>query len=91
MNQEQSEILGLQALAYIAGDEKTLNWLMAETGVSPADIGNVDDPNEMLAGVLDFLLSHEDILIKFCEQEKITPTDPARARQFLPGAATEDY
>lgn len=91
MNQEQSEILGLQALAYIAGDEKTLSWLMAETGVSPADIGKVKDPNEILAGVLDFVLSHEDILIEFCEQQNIAPTSLARARRFLPGAAMEEY
>jgi Protein of unknown function (DUF3572) len=91
MNQEQSEILGLQALTYIAGDEKTLSWLISETGVSPADLGTVKDPNELLAGVLDFMLAHEEILIDFCEQQNIPPTGPARARQFLPGAATEDY
>ncbi|MEH6545300.1 MAG: DUF3572 domain-containing protein [Sneathiella sp.] len=91
MNQEQSEILGLQALAYIAGDEKILNWFMTETGMSPADIGNVKDPNEILAGVLDFLLAHEETLIEFCEQQSVPPTSPARARRFLPGAAMEDY
>ncbi|USG60150.1 DUF3572 domain-containing protein [Sneathiella marina] len=91
MNQEQSEILALQALAYITGDEKTLNWLISETGVSPADIGNVQDPNEVLAGVLDFLLAHEEILVEFCTQQNIPPTNPARARRFLPGAVMEDY
>lgn len=91
MKQKQSEILALQALTYIAGDEKILNWLMMETGVSPADLGHAEDPNEVLAGVLDFLLAHEEILMAFCENQNIDPTDPGRARRFLPGAVMEDY
>jgi Protein of unknown function (DUF3572) len=91
MKQEQSEILALQALTFIASDDKMLGWLITETGVSPADLGHADDPNEILAGVLDFLLAHEEILMAFCENNNINPSDPGRARRFLPGATMEDY
>lgn len=91
MNQELSEILALQALAYIASDEERLSWLMTETGISPGDLSNSADKSEILAGILDFLLHHEDILIDFCKANNIDATSPVRARQFLPGALLEDY
>jgi hypothetical protein len=91
MNQEQSEILALQALTFLASDEKRLSWLMTETGLDPTGLSNPTDRLEILAGVLDFLLNHEDILIDFCAAENINASNPARARRFLPGALMEDY
>ncbi len=91
MNNEQSEILALQALTYLAGDEEKLGWMITETGISPTDLANSTERLEVLAGVLDFLLGHEEILIDFCQSEGLDPTSPARARQFLPGAIQEGY
>jgi hypothetical protein len=91
MNNEQSEILALQALTYLAGDEEKLGWMITESGISPTDLANSPDRQEVLAGVLDFLLGHEEILIDFCQSEGLDPTSPARARQFLPGAVQESY
>lgn len=91
MNREIAEIIALRALAFIAGSEKMLQWLMAETGIDPRELAGAADNGEMLAGILDFLLGHEDILVRFCEHETIDATTPARARRALPGAPTEDY
>ncbi|MCF8467189.1 MAG: DUF3572 domain-containing protein [Sneathiella sp.] len=91
MDREKSEILALKALTYVAGDEKRLGWLLTETGLDPRNLSNSADSDEILAGVLDFLLAHEDILIDFCNFEKLDATSPARARRFLPGAPPEDF
>ena len=91
MNIEESEILALKALTYVAADEKKMGWLLAETGLDPRNLSQSADNSEILAGVLDFLLAHEDILLDFCSSEKLDPTSPARARRFLPGATPEDY
>ncbi|TNE36068.1 MAG: DUF3572 family protein [Alphaproteobacteria bacterium] len=91
MNLEQSEILALKALTYIAGDEKALSWLMAETGLGPADLLRQAENPETLAGVLDFLLGHENILIDFCNAEGMDSSQPARARRYLPGAPDEEF
>lgn len=91
MNNEQSEILALQALKYLAEDQEKLGWMLTETGISPSDLAASTDHQELLAGVLDFLLGHEEILIEFCQSQGLDPTSPARARQFLPGAVREGY
>ncbi|WP_339632084.1 DUF3572 domain-containing protein [uncultured Sneathiella sp.] len=91
MNYEKSEIIALQALAFIAGNEKIMSWMLAETGVDPRNLSHSADNAEILAGVLDFLLAHEEILIDFCAEANLDATSPARARQFMPGAPVEDY
>jgi len=91
MNREESEIIALQALTFIAGQEKIMGWMLSETGIDQGTLAQSADNPEILAGVLDFLLSHEEILIDFCNQESLSTTSPVRARQFLPGAPVEDY
>lgn len=91
MNREESEIIALQALTFIAGQEKIMGWMLAETGIDQRTLAQSADNPEILAGVLDFLLSHEEILIDFCNQKSLSATSPVRARQFLPGAPVEDY
>ncbi|MFC4270965.1 DUF3572 family protein [Sneathiella chungangensis] len=91
MDREKSEIIALEALTFIAAKEKTLSWMMAETGINPADLATSAGSAEILAGVLDFLLNHEDILIDFCTETNIDARSPAQARRFFPGAPTEDY
>ena len=39
----------------------------------------------MNVAVLDFLLGHEDLLIRFCEAEGIAPKDLHQARHRLGG------
>ncbi|WP_169544817.1 DUF3572 domain-containing protein [Sneathiella aquimaris] len=89
MNQELAEITALQAVAYILGQEKQRDWLMNETGLSPSDFIQSADSPEILAGVLDFLLAHEEMLIDFCSAQNIDPAQPAKARRFFPGAVLE--
>lgn len=91
MDREQAEITALKALTYLAGDEKRLEWMILETGIDPRHLATSADTAEILAGILDFLLHHEDILIDFCDHENIDALTPARARKALPGAPTEDY
>ena len=59
MNEEQAKIVALQALAYLVGDEDTLQRFMDLSGMDGADLrARADDP-AMLAGVLDFFLGNE--------------------------------
>ena len=89
MNQELADITALQAVTYLLEDEKRRDWLMAETGIVPGDLKSLTENPEVLAGVLDFLLAHEDILIGFCESCQVDPTLPARIRPLFPGASLE--
>ncbi len=91
MNQELANIITLQMIAFLAGEEKYLNWLMNETGLSAGDLQASPDNPDILAGVLDFLLTHEEILLDFCNSQGIEPTLPARIRPFFPGASMEYF
>lgn len=85
MKQEQAEVLALQAITYISGEEHALNGFLAQTGAGlDALKEQVSDP-VFLAGVLDFMLSDESLLLAFCDQENIQPEFIIRARRALPG------
>lgn len=81
INQDIADITALNALAFIAGDDKYLNLLMVETGFSGGDLAEKPEDPAFLAAILDFILGHEDILINFCENSGIDYTIPALARQ----------
>lgn len=90
MTPDYAEYIGLQALGFVCGDDEALPRLVAQTGVTPDDLAQFPDSPEILGGVLDFLLSDEKLLIKFCEQTDIAQETPGQARMALPGAV-QDY
>ncbi|CAI8399081.1 MAG: DUF3572 domain-containing protein [PS1 clade bacterium] len=85
MNSEQAEILALQALTFLAADTEIMDRFAALSGLAPNDIIARANEAEMLAGVLDFMLSDETVLTDFCAANDLDPEHPARARQTLPG------
>jgi len=89
MNQELADITAFQAITFILQSDKRREWLMNETGLSPDDFTAGINAPEVKAGVLDFLLNHEDMLLEFCEEEKMDPTVPLKARRLFPGAVLE--
>jgi len=86
---EQAEALALAALAFLAADERTLARFIAESGFDYVTLRNATGEPMVLAGVLDFLLADERMLLAFCDAENIDPAHPARARARLPGANPE--
>ena len=85
MDTEEAEIIALKALTFLAADTELMDRFAALSGVAPNDIVERAGDGEMLAGVLDFLLSDEAVLTDFCAAHDIDPEHPARARQNLPG------
>ena len=85
MNSEQAEILALQALTFLAADTEIMDRFAALSGLAPNDIIARANEAEMLAGVLDFMLSDETVLTDFCAANDLDREHPARARQTLPG------
>ncbi len=85
MQQQDAEILALQALAFVAGEPNLLSRFMALTGVDEATLKDMASDASFLLAVLEFLLANEPDLIAFCESCEIAPTLPARARNSLLG------
>ncbi|MBE7636869.1 DUF3572 family protein [Sneathiella sp. P13V-1] len=89
MDKDFAETIGFQAVSYVLKDEKRLDHLMRETGLGMQDFKNLEQNPETLAGVLDFLLSYEDLLMDFCEQFDLSPEIPIKVRRHFPGFGEE--
>lgn len=90
MKTEQAATLAIRALGFLAADDDLLGRFLGATGMEPAELrAGADDP-AVLAGVLDFLLADEPLLLQFCQAERLRPEEPARARALLPGFMPRD-
>ena len=85
MNTEKAEILALQGLGWLAGDEDGLQRFLNLSGLDAGSLRASAGSADMNVAVLDFLLAHEDLLLRFCETAAISPTDMHQARYRLGG------
>lgn len=89
--QESAESLALQGLGWLAGQDEAFGAFLAQSGSDAATVrARAGDP-EMLGAVLDFLLSDEQLLLRFCAEAGFAPEAPMRARALLPGGAVPDW
>jgi hypothetical protein len=79
MTAESAEILGLQALAWLAGTPQALERFMDACAIEGADLRAAAERPETLAAVLGFLLSNEALLLDFCNTAAIAPERVAQA------------
>ena len=87
LSPEGAELLGLQALGWIAGRPDLAARFLAAAGASPEEMrARAADP-EFLGFVLDFLLADEAALLAFAREAGVSPDRPLRARAALPGGA----
>lgn len=91
IGQESAETLGLQALAWLAGNEELLPVFLGSTGASVEDLRHGAGQPEFLGSVLDFLLMDDDWVIAFCDAVGAPYTRPAEARAVLPGGAATHW
>ncbi|MGB0747997.1 MAG: DUF3572 domain-containing protein [Magnetospiraceae bacterium] len=91
MKREQAETMALQALAFIAGEERALDALMAQTGSTAEDLKALAADPHFLAGVMDFLLGDESLAIAFCDAHDLAPEKLGTIRRALPGGETYEY
>ena len=88
---EAAESLAIQALAFLAAEPEQLGRFLAATGIGPEGIRSAAREPQFLAGLLDYLVGDEQLLIKFANQIALDPADVARACTALaPGSRTRD-
>ncbi|NKB27451.1 MAG: DUF3572 family protein [Rhodobacteraceae bacterium] len=85
MKTEQAEILGAQALAWLANSDDLLPVFLGATGADGADLRGQADRPEFLGSVLDFLMMDDAWVIAFCDAHSLPYDTLMRARQALPG------
>ncbi len=85
MNRDSAEILGLQALGWLVGQEDYFLRFLALSGVETPELrARAQDP-EFLGFVLDFLLGDDAVIMAFCADTGTPPEAPMQARACLPG------
>ena len=76
-------MLAIQALAFLADDDERLAGFIAATGVAADSMREAAVHPDFLAGVLEYLLADENLLIAFAQGAGIDPFSVGRARQAL--------
>ena len=84
---DEAEGLAISALAYLAGNPDALGRFLSLSGIGPADLRMAAREPGFLAGVLEFFLADESLLLSFVEKAQIRPTMIAAARHALVGGS----
>ncbi|MBV7394126.1 DUF3572 domain-containing protein [Mameliella sediminis] len=88
LSRETAETIGLQAVAWLAGNDELLPVFLGATGASQEDFRTgLQDP-EFQGAVLDFLLMDDAWVMAFCQAADLQPQEPMAARMALPGGAS---
>lgn len=87
MTQTSAEVLALQALSWLVGQEELLPGFFSATGAGPGDLAALAGTPEFLGAVLDFMLQEDEMILRFAADCGIAPELPAQARAHLPGGA----
>ncbi|MEY4879571.1 MAG: hypothetical protein RJB62_1040 [Pseudomonadota bacterium] len=88
MDVSAAEILALKALSWAASGEALPRFLGA-SGIEIDDLRDRAGDPELLAAMLDFLLTDDSLVTEFCAAEDISLRDIHDARRALPGAVLE--
>jgi Protein of unknown function (DUF3572) len=83
MTAQSAEILGLQALAWLAGDPALLERFTNSCGIDGTALRATADHPETIASILDFLLADEAVLLAFCSESDLPPQSIQMARYRL--------
>lgn len=86
MNAETAQIIALQALTWLVGNEELCPVFLGATGGAVDDLRDRAGEAEFQAAVLDFITMDDSWVMEFCDSIDLAYDQPMRARQSLPGA-----
>jgi hypothetical protein len=86
MSPDQAQTLALKALAFLANSEGALQRLMDQSGLNVDTLKGRAADTDLQVSVLDFLLSDEELLTGFCDEDSADPRAVHMARHVLSGS-----
>lgn len=81
--QDAAEHLAISALGYLAADPEHLERFLSLSGLDPSGLREAAASPGFLAGVLDFLLEDESLLLTFAAEQGLRPEAVVKARARL--------
>lgn len=85
MTPEFAELIGLKALAWLAGNDELCPVFLGSSGASEADLRTGAQDPAFLGAVLEFVTMDDQWVIAFCDSAGLGYEEPIQARQALPG------
>ncbi|WP_103224178.1 DUF3572 domain-containing protein [Roseibium marinum] len=87
---EEAQGIATEALLQLSRDPEQVGRFLAMSGIGPDVIREAAEEPGFLAGVLEFYMMDEALLLAFCENSGVRPTMMAAARYALAGGQ-EDH
>jgi hypothetical protein len=78
-----AETLGFKALTWLLGRPDALARFFSTSGLSAADLRARASEPDLLAAIVDYLLSHEVLAMEFCEEADLPSRDLHLAQHVL--------
>ena len=85
MTPENAEILALEGLGWLAGEDEAIQRFLDLSGIDGTDLRAAAGSPGTAVAVLDFLLGNEELLVRFCDQAEVKARDVHMARHVLGG------
>jgi hypothetical protein len=89
MQRSAAETIALKALAHLAADGDGLVRFLTISGLELEDLRARADNPELLAGIMEFLLSDEALCAGFIAAEDLDSATLHAVRRALPGASPD--
>lgn len=91
LTKESAELLAIEALSWLVGNEELLPVFLGSSGASEDDLRAGATEPVFLGSVLDFLMMDDAWITSFCDSTGYAMDFPMRARAALPGGAQVNW
>ncbi len=89
LNEDTAQEIAIGALTFLSSEPEQLGRFLSLAGIGPEEIRDAAAEPGFLAGVLEFLMQDEQLLLSYTESAGIRPTMIAAAHLKLAGGV--DY
>ncbi|WMS42738.1 DUF3572 domain-containing protein [Acuticoccus sp. MNP-M23] len=90
VNVPDAGTIAIAALSHFATDERVLSRFFALTGLDPSSLREAAGTRGFTAGVLDFVLEDQKLLVAVADAQDLSPQDIVEARQLLDKPAQDE-
>ena len=85
MTPEAAQVVAIQALGWLMGNNELLPVFMGSTGISAEDLKASLEDTSLLVSLMDFILMEDQWVLDFCDVAGFDPHKLQSVRHALPG------
>ena len=85
MTPEAAQVVAIQALGWLMGNNELLPVFMGSTGISAEDLKAGLEDTSLLVSLMDFILMEDQWVLDFCDVSGFDPHKLQSVRHALPG------